>query len=254
MLNLQIVSDLHIEYKNDDPNYPDPLDLIKPVSEILVLAGDIGSLYKIKQLQNFLKKICIYYKYVLYIPGNHEYYTVNGIKPLSFQELNMRLYNLQSQIDNIYILNRGNFIINDICIVGCTLWSNVQIQIPKYIVRINGISNDEYLQMYNDDLLHINNTIDYCKNNNLQMVVVSHHCPTYSVLGQNYHKKEKYLSLYVSNLDHLLDKNNIHTWVCGHIHKNFDFITENGTRIVGNQKGKPKDRIHDFLRDYVIQV
>ena len=27
------------------------------------------------------------------------------------------------------------------------------------------------------------------------------------------------MSLYVSNLDHLLDKNNIHTWVCGHIHK-----------------------------------
>ena len=121
---------------------------------------------------------------------------------------------------------------------------------PNSIHIDTGISRGHSFGAADND----NTIIDYCKNNNLQMVVVSHHCPTYSVLGQNYHKKEKYLSLYVSNLDHLLDKNNIHTWVCGHIHKNFDFITENGTRIVGNQKGKPKDRIHDFLRDYVIQV
>jgi predicted phosphodiesterase len=59
MTSFQIVSDLHIEYKNNE--IPDPLTLITPTSEILILAGDIGSLYKIKQLQGFLEKLCIHF-------------------------------------------------------------------------------------------------------------------------------------------------------------------------------------------------
>jgi hypothetical protein len=27
----------------------------------------------------------------------------------------------------------------------------------------------------------------------------------------------------------------------------------NGTRIVGNQKGKPKDRIEDFSKEFVVE-
>ena len=65
MVELQIASDLHIEYKNDD--IPDPLDYITPNADILILAGDIGSLYKINQLEGFLIKICQYFKYVIYV-------------------------------------------------------------------------------------------------------------------------------------------------------------------------------------------
>ena len=44
MTSIQIASDLHIEFKNDD--VPDPLNYITPTANILILAGDIGSLYK----------------------------------------------------------------------------------------------------------------------------------------------------------------------------------------------------------------
>jgi len=37
-------------------------------------------------------------------------------------------------------------------------------------------------------------------------------------------------------------------------HANFDYISENGTRIVGNQKGKLKDKITDYYKDFVIQI
>ena len=74
MSKFQIVSDLHIEYRNDQ--IPEPLDYITPTAEILILAGDIGSLYKYKQLVGFLEKLCVYFKYVVYIPGNHEFYMV----------------------------------------------------------------------------------------------------------------------------------------------------------------------------------
>jgi hypothetical protein len=94
--------------------------------------------------------------------------------------------------------------------------------------------------------------INYCKNKGLKLVVVSHHCPTYKVLENK--QSDKYSSLYGSHLDYLLKSDNIHTWIFGHNHKNYDFISENGTRLVSNQKGKPKDNITDFSKEKIITV
>jgi Icc-related predicted phosphoesterase len=97
--------------------------------------------------------------------------------------------------------------------------------------------------------------INYCQNNNLKLVVVTHHCPTYEVLKYNSRKNnDKFISLYVTNLDYLLVSSKIHTWICGHIHKNFDFITNGGTRVIGNQKGKPKDNIQDFSKNCIVKI
>jgi predicted phosphohydrolase len=249
MVLIQIASDLHIE--EEDYN-PEPSIYIKPSSDILILAGDIGSLYKIDQLTTFLKKICKLFKIVLYIPGNHEYYVIKNHKILSIKELNNRLYNIQNNIDNIHILNKSSVRINDLCIVGCTLWSNPQHQIPPFIVKISGMNTILYKNNYEDHLKYINNMIEYCKNKNFKLVIASHYPPTKKVLSNN--KRNKFLSLYVNNLDHLLEKNKINTWICGHVHQNFDFISEKGCRIVGNQKGKRKDKIKDYKKDLCIEI
>ena len=44
MTSFQLASDLHIEYQNNRVN---AFDFITPTADILILAGDIGSLYKI---------------------------------------------------------------------------------------------------------------------------------------------------------------------------------------------------------------
>ena len=251
MLNLQICSDLHIEYKNDE--IPDPLDYITPVSDILILAGDIGSFYKIEQLKGFLEKICLLFKTVIYVPGNQEYYVVQSTKPLPMFYLLNRMYEIEQDIKNLYVLNQTSLIINDICITGCTLWSDLKISIPKFIVRIHGISDEIYKNKHTNDINYIKKMIDYCNSNNLKLVVITHYCPTYKVL-EGSEKKDKYSSLYTSNLDYLFGANKINTWICGHIHKNFDFVSENGTRIVGNQKGKPKDKINDYDKKFLIKI
>jgi hypothetical protein len=58
----------------------------------------------------------------------------------------------------------------------------------------------------------------------------------------------------MSDLDYLLNFNKINTWICGHVHKNFDFISDEGTRIIGNQKGKPKDKIIDFIKNCIVKI
>lgn len=250
MTKFQIVSDLHIEYNN----YIDPLKLITPSAEILILAGDIGSLYKINQLKNFLSNICKHFKAVIYVPGNHEYYIINDSKPETMFSLNNKLSKIEKEIDNLYILNRASLKIDNVCIIGATLWSSCKVNIPKYIVRINGMNNRLYNNLHEQDLSYIESMIKYCKKNNLTPLVVSHHCPTYSVIKTQKKKNDRFISLYATNLEYLLNKSSVHTWVCGHIHSNFDMNTEGGTRIVGNQFGKPKDNIRDYYKDFVISV
>lgn len=249
--SVQIVSDLHIEYRNDD--IPDPLDYIKPSANILVLAGDIGSLYKVDQLEGFLKKLCPHFETVIYVPGNQEYYMSPNIQSIPFVKLTSRLYDIEKNIQNLYILDQSSVVIGDICISGCTLWSKPLVNIPKFIVRIHGMNNDIYEKKFENDLAYINKMIEYASENSFKLLVVTHYCPTYEIVDDN-RVKDKYISLYVSELDHLLVKNKVHTWCCGHIHRNFDLVTEGGTRVVGNQKGKPKDNVTDFKKDFVIEI
>jgi predicted phosphohydrolase len=252
MTSFQIFSDLHIEIEGDTDI--DPRDYITPVTDILIMAGDIGSLYKIPQLREFVTKVCGMFKAVLYVPGNHEYYTMDGYKALPINILSRRLHDMAKTISNLHILDRNSIKIGNVCVVGCTLWSDPKTKVPKFIVRVNGMSDTKYKNMYRKDLQYIETMIDYCHNKGYKLVVVTHHCPSYSIVPPAKLKKDKYISLYASVLDHLLDVTKVHTWVCGHIHHNFDVITERGCRLVGNQKGKPRDKIQDFKMNFAITV
>jgi len=251
-MNIQIVSDLHIEYKND--LVPDPLDFITPSADILILAGDIGSLYKLNQLSTFLKKLCSHFQLVLYTLGNHEFYYFNESNLKTMNELLDDLMVIKEKIPNLYILNRSSLLINGICFSGATLWSKAECNIPKYIVKINEMTTKLYLDMHEEDLAYINSMIRYCKKKNYKHVIITHHCPSYRVLDRTYKNNNRFASLYATNLDHLLRKNNVDTWISGHNHCNFDYITDGGTRVVSNQLGKPIDNITDFSKEFIITL
>lgn len=250
MTQFQIMSDLHIENYEDDVDYK---NFITPKADVLILAGDIGRVARKNQLENFLKKLCPNFKAVLYVLGNHEYYKVDNYPEKTMEETRECMAEISSKIDNLYILNRDSIIIGDVCIAGCTLWSYTTLNtVPSYIVRIKDINSVKYNSMFFEDLNYIKSMISYCKKNKLKLVVVSHYSPSYSVSKKK--KRDKYTSLYCSNLDGLLNSRSIHTWICGHVHKNFDLITTRGTRLLSNQKGKPKDNILDFSLEKIIQV
>jgi predicted phosphohydrolase len=249
-LKIQIVSDLHIETFSS--TYCDPFTFITPSADILILAGDIGSLYKIEQLHNFLSTLSPFFNQMLYVPGNWEFYKLHEAEALSIHILIDRLYNLQKSIPNLIVLNKQNVIIGDICIAGCTLWSDLQIQLPKFIVRIPEMTTFNYKQLHQNHLEYIKTMTETCQKNNLKLIVVSHHCPSYICL-QGCSRRDKYISLYASETN-LLYSQYVHTWICGHSHNNFDFISPGGTRVVSNQKGKSKDRIRNFSKNFVIEI
>lgn len=249
MVKFQIMSDIHIENLEDDLKIE---DFIQPSTEILILAGDIGRVTKYKQLENFLKKICPFFEIVLYVLGNHEYYRVDNIKPKTMDEIILDLNSIKNNIPNLYILNRNSVIIDNVCITGCTLWSHVNINIPSFIVRIPYINSTKYNYLFQRDLNYIENMISYCQKKSLKLLVVTHHSPTFTVGLKK--ENDKYKTLYYNNLDNLLCSTKVHTWVCGHTHKNFDIITSRGTRVVSNQKGKLKDKVYGFSLNKIIEV
>jgi predicted phosphohydrolase len=249
--SVQIVSDLHIEFNND--NVPDPLKYIIPTADILILAGDIGSLYKINQLYYFLSKLCSYFQIVLYVPGNHEWYRVHDYQNLSITALENRLNNLPKKIPNLHILNRSSVRIGNVCIAGATLWSEPECQVPPFIVRIHDMNTKDYKEKHYKDLAYLKNIMKYCEKNTLKLIVITHHPPSKKVLDIA-KKRKKFDSLYATDLEYLLDKTYVDTWICGHVHKNFDFLSDKGCRVVSNQKGKPKDNITDFSKKFIIEI
>jgi Icc-related predicted phosphoesterase len=248
MVKIQIMSDVHIETSDKEININ---DYIKPSADILILAGDIGRIYKLEQLTSFIKQLSQKFKILIYVPGNQEYYKVQNCEPKSIDELLADLKELTKIIPNLYILNRDKLILyEDICIAGCTLWSHSNEDIPYKMIRIHGINRYIYNMLYQQDLEFIKHSIKFCKEKGYKLVVVTHYCPTFLVAKN---KEPNIRHLYASALDHLLLSTNMHTWICGHVHHNFDLV-KNGVHLVSNQKGKPKENIQDFILNKVLEI
>jgi len=255
MVKFQIASDLHIEYR-DEEKIPLSDYIVKDdKTDILILAGDIGNMNRFNQLKYFLQQACSEFRYVIYVPGNHEYYfkTKEEKVSLSYGQITKLFRLLENEIEGLLIIHNQNISIGNICICGSTLWSKPERRIPNYIVRIKGIDTKRYSKLFKESVEHIKQTIDFCSFNKMDLLVVTHHSPTYTLLDEN-RLEDNYVSLYASHLDHLLEKEKVHTWVCGHIHKNFDLISKGGTRLYGNQKGKPKDNITEYRKTAVIEI
>lgn len=250
MVKFQIASDLHIEYKNNI--IPDPEKYITPSCKNLILAGDVGSLYKYEQLKGFLEKLCSLFETVLYVPGNNEFYMQKDYTPLNLYTLEARMRNLENEIENLYFLDKTSVKIDNVCIAGCTLWSDPKCNLPKFIVKIHGINNNIYKSKFLKDVEYIKKVTKYCNDKNLKLLLITHHLPTYDIIPES-RKADRFISLYASNLNNLIKTSKIHTWVCGHIHKNFN-TTFNNTKFISNQYGKPKDNINDFQKNFIIEV
>lgn len=250
MVKFQIMSDLHIETSDNED--VDPLKYITPSANILILAGDIGRIHKYNQLKNFLTKLCTHFEFVLYVLGNQEFYHVKGIERKNMEDLLKDIEVIAEKIPNLHILNRSSVVIDNVCVAGCTLWSQPTVEVPPFLVRIHGMTTSIYNGLHLQDLSYVRKITDYCTEKKLKLLLVTHHSPTFRVTQNK--SRDKYKSLYATNLESLFDVNKIHTWICGHVHANFDFISKGGTRLVCNQKGKPADRIMDFSLQKVINL
>jgi Icc-related predicted phosphoesterase len=243
-MKLQIASDLHIEYFD---NFNENINnLIIPQGDILILAGDIGSLYNIKQLESFFYYYCNKFTYILYVFGNCEFYKLNGYEPVDMDILKNKFKYIEKMFPNLFVLDRSSIQIGNYLFTGCTLWSDLKKNLPKNY-KIHNFSSYKYKYNHKKDLDFIIKKSKYAIQKNLKHIIITHHLP---ILIDT--KKEK-TDLFMTDLSWIFDKFKINTWICGHVHQNFNIINNN-TKIISNQKGKPGSYCLDYSKNYCIDI
>ncbi len=136
-MKIDILSDLHIDFyfspklKIKDEQIKKLYDSIikkdnREIGDVLIVPGDIGHYnhQNIKVLKYFKEH---YYKYIICILGNHDYYLVGKDSKLQFKDSFERAQQMRLKInreDNLYCLD-GNIIeIEGIKFGGCDSWYN----------------------------------------------------------------------------------------------------------------------------------
>lgn len=250
MITVQIASDLHIDY-NFNGLYLDFRKYIEIPSknndenvDILILPGDIGCLYKIEQLKNFLSSIYKNYKYIIYVYGNNEFYFHSKVK-LPFEKILEKGKYLESVIPNLYILNQNSLVIEDYVFVGCTLWSNIK-QTNKSYFKIEGFSNEIYFRKHIEDLNYIKESINFFKDENKKIIVVTHYPPIFNIENSE-------SNIYFNNLYDFIYNSNIHSWIHGHNHLSRVYKVGE-TNVISNQKGKKQNPNNNYNTKFIIKI
>ena len=288
-MKIQFVSDIHLETRKCAKFK----DILIPVAPYLALCGDIG--YPTCELyEPFLEYCSLNFKEVFYVLGNHEFYNDKRVEKLikykeyisaeQFQEISEKIGvdSMEGRVrkiriicekyPNIRLLERDTYRIpeTDYIIIGCTLWSNIKIS-PFLLYNFNDFNricenNTELLQLttYNS----LNNTdIDYIKNilNELydnkenkeyNVIVLTHHTPSYDIIDDKYKKddKDNYNSFFANNYNSLIEEYSfIKAWICGHTHSCKKIIIGE-TIVTTNTYGYEHEIIEGFAPDTVIEI
>ena len=247
-MRIQIVSDLHLEFA-------DILIKNENNADVLILSGDIMVASKVNKLESeygirfrdFLKRCSFQFPHVIYIAGNHEFYSDGKF----FQGID-ELRTACAQFDNIYFLERDIKIIDDIVFVGGTLWTDMNKFDPLTLHAVRDMMMD-YRATVNDQAGYRRlkpadtcerhrQTIDYIKqvvaeHKDKKCVVVGHHSPSFQSVHEQY--KSEYLmnGAYHSDLTNImLDNPQIKLWTHGHTHYPFDYVIGE-CRVVCNPRG-----------------
>ena len=160
-MKIDILSDLHFDnyfynkYSKDDViNFYSQIIDFNNCGDVLVIAGDLG--HNNHQNIKILKILKEFYKNIVCVLGNHDYY-LNGKENKSlFKGSFERVSNMRELInkeDNIYCLNGDIIEIDSVKFGGCDGWYNdgyLQVNYP-----------DEFFPKYSTNIMWQNSTPDY---------------------------------------------------------------------------------------------
>lgn len=236
MVRFQYVSDLHLDQLNEYL----PTDFITPKGDILILAGDICHIETISKHSNFFEYSSLYFHYVLYIPGNHEFYNNNNWK---IDEMEQYMKNFLSKYKNIFYLNNASVIIENILFTGSCLWCEPKCEPPAWFSIT--IDKNEIKDMYNKSINYLNNVTDFNKNR-LKHIIITHYPSLQQELKMKRLKYKKYEDYYQNNK--ILLNYPPCVWIFGHTHKNLSAYS-NRTLYLSNQRKDPT-----YHKNFVITI
>jgi len=185
-MKIQYASDLHLEFSENKKFLKD--NPIKPIGNILLLAGDIVPFAIMDKHKDFFTYLSDHFETTYWIPGNHEYYYFDLSKKCGTLNENVKT--------NVHLVNNISVVQNNIRFIFSTLWSKInpanQWHIERSIsdfqvIKFNDyrLSADIFNQLHQESLQFI--TAELQTETTSKSVVVTHHVPTF----MNYPEKYK---------------------------------------------------------------
>jgi len=230
-------SDLHLEFLSG-------WDLPAEANgDVLILAGDIITLADYGPLHRLLRR---WTKPVLYVTGNHEYYTQ---RPMDEEEAKLRAW-LEESHPNVKLLLDEEITIGNVHFFGGTMWTdfNSGERIAMEFAR-NQMSDFQLIQNPNrstfrpEDAVALHKTFVsklrewFRKDLSGPRVVITHNAPVMN--PRTVHKNSPLMPAFNSlDMIELIENHQPALWVYGHTHE-CDDQTIGKTRIIANQLGYP---------------
>ena len=228
-------------------------------SDVVILAGDIH----VGKKGIDWAKVNFPDKPVIYVLGNHEYYSrafpkhINDLKQLA-------------EGTNIHILENNRLVVDEVVFLGCTLWTDFKLfgepRIAGYQAtqtmndyrRIRVSPQYRRLRSLDTAIIHVKSLRWLCEEvekvraHESKAVIITHHAPSQKSVPD--FRRDSILSAaYASHLDGFVEESRITLWIHGHIHTQQDY-TIGSTRVVCNPRGYPDERNENFIPNFVIEV
>lgn len=244
-MKVKVVSDLHLECCEHGHGVPNLGE-----GEILILGGDIlcvrhfkkdGNLRKV--YKEFLQKCADNFAWVLYINGNHEFYSYNYEGTWNVLKENLPY--------GIHLMENSVVKISDWVFIGSTFWTDFRNGNALEMMEAAQCMNDyktiritpKYRKMNPDDTYGFHqkskqfllDQLELFKNQKIW--VLTHHAPSYQSVHEKFKRNGIANGAYVSDLDDLiLDHPEILYWSHGHTHESFDYMIGK-CRVICNPLG-----------------
>lgn len=260
-MTIQYASDLHLEFPtNRDCLKNNPL--IKS-ADVLILAGDIFHLDEKGYPEEFLDECSKSYDQVFIVPGNHEFY--GKAYPISkiFPEVEIKLR------DNISVLNNQVRDIEGTRFIFSTLFTRIH---SDEAMKFKRSMNDFHVSVFDEDSLLPLSIDQYNQCHfkskafleaeleegfNGRTVTVSHHVPYPSQLIPGYpdYGPDSLHNGFHVDLTSLMEQYPIDYWISGHTHFNHEPTEIHGTKCLTNQLGYVSYGEHrSFSREEILKI
>jgi len=254
-MRFRLMSDLHLEFEDRTLDFT-PIPLKDDKTTVLILAGDVALGI---DAVGFIQKMCKQFYKVVYCLGNHEFYYNE------YNKTRARWSDRPEMPSNLILLDDHVAIIDEqVRLVGGTLWTdfngddyfakNLAIQCMNDYNCAKFKSGDK-VSGYRKRPLHPNDTVRAHKQTLFLItetirvpfdgptIVVTHHLPHPLCVAQDF-RTDPLNPAYMTNLDEVIEANDIAVWVHGHTHTNVD-VEVHDTRILCNPRGYTPDDLNE---------
>lgn len=214
-MKCQIISDIHTEFLVGEREIREYYgEIFSPEADLTIIAGDLSNAGGIS---DSLKISLDYCNEVIFVPGNHEYYSCGNT---GFEYVDSLLDDLACENERLHVMNTASEVIHGIPFVGATGWfpySNGAVnnrwrcndfRVIKETVDSMGARNDRDRDFLNDVV-------------GPDSVVITHHLPS-SLCVPPYYANSSLNVYFVADFEDVLEKEP-RLWVHGHIHEFISF-------------------------------